>query len=338
MDNVLCGYHLAQITPDAGILEGKYLFRAFSARGLNDQFRIAATGITRYGLGKYWLDNSFFPVPSMDEQRAISTFLDRETKRIDTLIAKKERQIELLQEKRAALISHVVTKGLNPNAKMKNSDIEWLGEIPEHWIVCLLKRVAEMAYGMSGELDRTLTQGTRILSLPNVNIDGELILDDVPHADVPEEQRSNLLLKHGDLLFNWRNGSSDHLGKTAFFDLEGDYTHVSFLLRLRFNSDRHDSRYFQRLLSGLRITGFFSSSKAGVNNTFNQSELANLWVMVPPLEEQRSIADFLDKEVYRIKDQTAKIQQSIDRLHEYRSALVYAAVTGRIDVRKEVGK
>ena len=78
-------------------------------------------------------------MPSLDEQRAIAAFLDRETERIDTLIAKKERQIELLQEKRAALISHVVTKGLNPNAKMKDSGIEWLGEIPEHWEVQELK-------------------------------------------------------------------------------------------------------------------------------------------------------------------------------------------------------
>jgi type I restriction enzyme S subunit len=97
LDGVLCGYHLAHIRPPANQLEGRYLFRAFAARGINDQFRVEATGITRYGLSKYGLDNALFLVPPLIEQRAIASFLDRETTRIDALIAKKERQIELLR-------------------------------------------------------------------------------------------------------------------------------------------------------------------------------------------------------------------------------------------------
>lgn len=274
--------------------------------------------------------------PSQTEQCNIADFLDRETELIDSLIDKKERQIELLQEKRSALISHAVTKGLNPDAPMKDSGIEWLGEIASHWGVRLLKRVAETTYGMGGELDRTLEEGTRILSLPNVNKDGDLVLDEVPFATVPHESRADLLLQTGDLLFNWRNGSSDHLGKTAYFDLEGEYTHVSFLLRLRMNSEQHDSRYYQQLLNGLRITGFFSSSKAGVNNTFNQSELANLSIMVPPLEEQKLIADYLDEKTREIRSLSTIIEQSIEKLREYRTALISAAVTGKINVHEEV--
>jgi len=97
LDNVLCGYHLAQVRTKRNLYDGQYLFRAFSARGINDQFRVEATGITRYGLGKYGFENAFFLVPPIREQQAIATFLDRETSRIDELIAKKERQIELLQ-------------------------------------------------------------------------------------------------------------------------------------------------------------------------------------------------------------------------------------------------
>lgn len=133
LDGVLCGYHLAQVRPHNGVVDGEYLFRAFLARGINDQFRVAATGITRYGLGKYWIDNGLFLVPPLDEQRAIARFLDRETARIDTLIEKKQRQIELLHEKRAALISHAVTKGLDPTAPMKDSGIDWLGQVPAQW-------------------------------------------------------------------------------------------------------------------------------------------------------------------------------------------------------------
>src|SRR3990170_5396390 len=193
LQGVLCGYHLAHIRAAIGVFHGEYLFRAFSASGINDQFMVEATGITRYGLGKYGLDNSLFPLPPIEEQHAIAAFLNHETKRIDQLIARKERQIELLQEKRTALISHAVTKGLNPKAKMKDSRIAWLGEIPEHWRVCTFKRVANMSYGVGGELDRTLTKGIKILSLPNVGIDGTLMLDDIPYVDLADDQKPTLL-------------------------------------------------------------------------------------------------------------------------------------------------
>ena len=133
LEGVLCGYHLAQVRPLNGLVDGEYLSRAFAARGINDQFRVAANGITRFGIGKHWIDNSLFLVPPVDEQRAIAAFLDRETARIDALIEKKRRQIELLQEKRAALISHAVTKGLDPTAPMKDSGIDWLGPVPATW-------------------------------------------------------------------------------------------------------------------------------------------------------------------------------------------------------------
>jgi type I restriction enzyme S subunit len=117
LDGVLCGYHLAIIRADKRISDGGYLFRAFAARGVNDQFRVAATGITRYGLGKYWLDNSLFPVPPIDEQLAIVRFLDRKMARIDQLLVKVERlagklgntATSLLAEYRTALITAAIT-------------------------------------------------------------------------------------------------------------------------------------------------------------------------------------------------------------------------------------
>ena len=109
MHDVLCGYHLAQISPKTKWADGKYLFRAFCSRGINDQFRVAATGVTRYGLGKYWLDNGLFLVPPIEEQRAIAAFLDRKTERIDTLITKIQESIDRLKEYRTALISAAVT-------------------------------------------------------------------------------------------------------------------------------------------------------------------------------------------------------------------------------------
>ena len=109
LDSVLCGYHLALLRPKEDVVDGGYLSRCFAARGVNDQFRVAATGITRYGLGKYWLDNALLPVPPEDEQRAIAAFLDRETARIDLLIEKIRKSMDLLREYRTALISAAVT-------------------------------------------------------------------------------------------------------------------------------------------------------------------------------------------------------------------------------------
>lgn len=113
LQNVLCGYHLAPIRPNPKLINGEYLFRSFSGSGINDQFKVAATGITRYGLGKYWLDNSLFPVPPLDEQSAIASFLGQETETIDKMTEKINDSIELLREYRNVLISAAVTGKIN---------------------------------------------------------------------------------------------------------------------------------------------------------------------------------------------------------------------------------
>lgn len=133
LEGVVCGYHLALVQPAPELVDGAYLFRAFAASAIRDQFHVAANGITRYGLSKDAIDGAMFPVPPVSEQRAIAAFLDRETAKIDALVARKERLIELLQEKRAALITHAVTKGVNPSAPMKDSGVEWLGQVPTAW-------------------------------------------------------------------------------------------------------------------------------------------------------------------------------------------------------------
>jgi type I restriction enzyme S subunit len=140
LPGVICGYHLAHIRPKEAHVNGEFLARAFSAIGPRDQFHIAANGITRYGLSGDSICSGLLPVPPLDEQRAIAAFLHSETTKIDALVAKKEQLIGLLQEKRVALITRAVTKGLDPNVPMKESGIEWLGNIPVHWEVGFLAR------------------------------------------------------------------------------------------------------------------------------------------------------------------------------------------------------
>ncbi|HPG40330.1 MAG TPA: restriction endonuclease subunit S [bacterium] len=227
----------------------------------------------------------------------------------------------------AAINLHTLYKH-RPCPAYKNSGIDWLGKIPVHWITLKLKRIANISYGIGTELDRTISTGIPIISLPNVLIDGNLNLQEVAFSGIIEENiEKSLILQNGDLLFNWRNGSSEHVGKTAVFYSNDKYTHVSFLLRIRFDYTLYSSNYFHQFINNLRYTGFFKSVKAGVNNTFNQSELRELYVICPPLPEQNAIAAFLDHETARLDALIEKKQRLIDLLREKRAALITRAVT-----------
>jgi type I restriction enzyme S subunit len=321
----------------------RWLFYVLVTLGLDAVSKDSAVpGLAREDAYEHYL-----ATPTAEEQFAIADFLDRETAKLDKLVGKKRALIEKLKEKRTALISRTVTRGLppdaaraaglNPHPKLKPSGIQWLGDVPEHWEVKLLKRAAAIEYGVGGEIDRSLEEGLRTISLPNIDIDGRLNVDDVPYSDVSEAEKRSVLLRKGDLLFNWRNGSPDHLGKTALFNESGEYSHVSFLLRIRFDQGRYCPAFFRYLLNGYRITGFFKHSKAGVNNTFNLSELAALPVVCPSLREQLAVAEYLNHETTTIDRMVEKVEQAIERLQEYRTALITAAVTGKIDVR-DVGE
>lgn len=140
LQGVVCGYHLTMLRPRP-LIEGRFLFRALQASGVRVQFHSTATGITRFGLGQDDIRNAVIPLPPTNVQIAIANFLDEKTAAIDDLIAQKQRLIDLLQEKRTALINRAVTKGLDPNVPMKDSGIPWIGEIPAHWEVQPLRRL-----------------------------------------------------------------------------------------------------------------------------------------------------------------------------------------------------
>jgi len=335
LDGVLCGYHLAHIRPHPCKLLGEYLFRAFRSRGINDQFRVATNGITRFGLGKYWLDNGLFPVPPLDEQRAIAAFLDRETARIDALIEKKRRQIELLQEKRSALISHAVTKGLDPNAPMKDSGIEWLGEIPRHWQAKRLRFLVSepLKYGANESAELDDPDLPRYIRITDVDENGRLRGD--TFKSLPEDVARPYLLKEGDLLLA-RSGAT--VGKSFYYEPSwGRAAYAGYLIRARFNPARMMPRFVNYFTNSQQYWQWLSSSfiQATIQNV-SAEKYANLIVPVPPVDEQAEIVVYLDGMWKRLNDLTRKVGGSIEQLMNYRSALISAAVTGKIDVREEV--
>ena len=290
-------------------------------------------GSTFRELGKGKLEAIELFSPPIPEQRAIAAFLYRETGRIDALIAKKGRQIELLQEKRAALISHAVTKGLDPDAPMKDSGVEWLGEVPEHWNIVHLKRVFHSTdYGISESLQADGVYG--ILRMGDIQ-DGEILMDDLGYVDSVAQE---LLLDQGDLVFN-RTNSLALVGKVGIFrgTIEDNISFASYLVRLRIK-DASDPEYFNYMLNRPEVLVKASSMalpSIGQAN-LNPNRYGYLRICAPPKKEQDEIARFLRDKTCKIDRLKEKINGSISKLREYRTALISAAVTGKIDVREEL--
>jgi type I restriction enzyme, S subunit len=264
------------------------------------------------GLGVETISALRVCMPFITEQRTITAFLDREAAKIDALIAKKEQFIELLQEKRAALISHAVTKGLDPSAPMKDSGVEWLGEIPEHWEVKQLKRLASLRAGYA--------------------ITSEII-----------EEVGEYPVFGGNGIRGFTS-SYTHEGEFPLIGRQGALCGCVSFAHGRFWASEHAvvvtpkpevSPYWLTFLLGAMSLNTYSESAAQPG--LGVETISVLRVPMPHIAEQRAIADFLDSEIAKIDTLRSKINNAIDKLKEYRTALISAAVTGKIDVRDEAG-
>lgn len=197
LTGVLCGYHLAIVRPDPNIVVSEFLLHAIQSKSVKNYFFCNAVGMTRYGLDKQALAETPVALPSLERQRDIAAYLDRETAQLDALIAAKECLLDLLAEKRRALITDAVTRGLNPHTPMRDSGIKWLGEIPAHWEVIPIRRVlASMDYGISESVG--IEGNVAVLRMGDI-LDREITFSDVGFVD---EVNPALLLSPGDLLFN----------------------------------------------------------------------------------------------------------------------------------------
>ena len=274
------------------------------------------------------------PVPTFGEQEQIVTFLDREAANIDALIAKQHRLIELLQEKRQAVISHAVTKGLNPNAPMKDSGVEWLGEVPEHWEVKPLKHLANIQTGMAKgkDVDDVETREVPFLRVANVQ-DGYLELDDVHVITVPASAVERYLLRKGDVLMN-EGGDFDKLGRGCLWNGEIDQCiHQNHVFAVRPHSVSGD--WLNTYTTSKSANSYFiSRSKQSTNlASISSSNLMGLVVPIPPISEAESILCRLGLMLKELDDLREASAKATSLLQERRSALISAAVTGQIDVR-----
>ena len=269
-------------------------------------------------------------VPTDPEQRTIAAFLDRETAKIDALVAKKERLIELLQEKRTAIITRAVTKGLDPDVPMKDAGLKWLGEIPVHWEILALRRRWEI-------IDcKHVTVPFVDLGIPLASVretqSFELNLSNARHttcewyAMLVEGKRSP---RRGDLIY-CRNVS---VGSAAFVNSDERFAMGQDVCIIR--SVWESQRWLNYYLCSNAMSNQLATTLVGSTfDRINVGEIRELIVPVPPRRQQDDIAAFLDCESAKLDALVDKVREAIERLKELRTALISAAVTGKIDVRE----
>ncbi|MGY4827029.1 restriction endonuclease subunit S [Sphaerotilaceae bacterium SBD11-9] len=286
------------------------------------------------GLSREHAHNQRLAVPPESDQGAVADYLDRETTRIDALIEKKTRFIELLREKRQALITQAVTQGLDPAVPMKDSGVEWLGQVPAHWQVWPLKYIARVQTGVAKGKD---TAGRTTIEVPYLRVanvqDGYLDLNEIATIEIDADDLPRYLLQAGDVLMN-EGGDFDKLGRGHVWRGEIEpcihQNHVFAVRPTHISSD-----WLNAYTSSLAAQFYFMSrSKQSTNlASISSTNLMELPVPVPPASEQTQVLGNMKDGTARIDSLARTTERSLALLKERRSALITAAVTGQIDLR-----
>jgi len=332
-DKTFAGYHTIIARPK---IEIKSLFLAFvfDSTSFRNQIRKRVKGVKVYSITQSVLKETTVWIPPQKEQTAIAQFLDDKTTKIDEAITIKKRQISLLKERKQILIHKAVTQGLNPTIKLKDSGVEWIGEIPEHWEVKKLKYIinGRLRYGAneSGiDYDINLPRYVRITDF---GMDGKLSENN--KLSLSWKNGGDYLLRDGDILFA-RSGAT--VGKTYQFktsmSVEKDYCYAGYLIKAETNEGIISSDFLY-LYTNSELFNKWKDSifiKATIEN-IGADKYSQLFVIVPPIKEQKEILLKYHTDSQKIETAIGLKQQEIGKLKEYKSSLINSAVTGKIKV------
>ena len=320
--DLVCGYHLALLRPFKQKMDGAFLFRCLQAKPVRVQLELGANGVTRFGIPKSEIGTMRLPVPPLAQQRAIADYLDRETTRLDALVAAKERVLGLLAEKRRALITRAVTRGLDPDASLRDSGIPWLGKIPEKWKT---RRIA----WLFRERDE---RGEPDLSLLEVSINAGVAVREFSEDRIENtaaDFNTYKVARQGDVVFNkmrmWQGAvgvapqdglvSPDYVVAAPTGALLPQYAGLLFRID-RFSAEcakRSHGIVWDRLR--LYWEGF-----------------RDIDLPLPPTDAQQEIADHVVEATAKFDALVCATERTIALLRERRAALIAAAVTGQIDM------
>ena len=321
----------------------KYLLRVLQNAYLQRIFYAYGQGSSQ--LGRWRLPTDGFldfviPVPPLDEQAAVANFLDRETAKIDALIAEQQRLIELLQEKKQAVISHAVTKGLNPNAPMKDSRVEWLGEVPEHWRIGKLKHICDVRDGthetpsyLEPSVDSRPLVTSKDIGEEGINLEACSHISLHDHMQISRRSK----VDKGDLLMPMIGS----IGGCQVVESDEEFS-IKNVALFKIRNATYGLWLKALINSDFIEVQFDLMSSGGVQAFVSLGTLRNLTVPIIPMSEQQEIVYWLDTACAPFTDLVHKAESTVSLLKERRSALISAAVTGQIDVRglveSEVGE
>ena len=272
--------------------------------------------------------NMVFPYPPLSEQQQIVSFLDTKTSLIDSLIEKTQRKIELLKEKRTSLINEVVTKGLNPNVEMKDSGVEWIGEIPSHWRKSCVRYITKEHRQGYYSSDSYTEKGLRVVRITDLNDDRTISIEKSPYYELSEVETERFLLKNGDFLFPRTGG----VGRFGIFNDTTPSIYGSFLIRFRF-SDKVVNQYMRFYFdSGIYLNQILSEIHGGVNQNVHVENIKDSKIFYPDETEQQQIVEYLDEQTQLIDNTISIEEKRIELLKEYRQSLISEVVTGKLKV------
>ncbi|HEB8401013.1 TPA: restriction endonuclease subunit S [Campylobacter jejuni] len=301
----------------------------FLTRGFSLLIELACNGSAQPNISTKEIGEFKIPLPSLKEQEQIANFLDEKCKKIANFIEKKEKLITLLKEQKQALINETITKGLDKNINFKDSGIEWLGEIPQHWRIVKLKYVAFTNIGLVYTPDDIIEnpdEGYPVLRANNIQ-NGKIDYQDLIYIKSKQIGKKQII-SSGDLLMCVRNGSENLLGKTAKIQ-DGYFSFGAFTAIIKSQFNDYFYWIFQTNMLRKSIASFSASNGIG---QISQDDIKNFIISFPPLKEQEQIAQFLDSEISKIDKIIEKTKKQIKLIKEYKTTLINQAVCGRIDL------
>lgn len=329
--NLVCGYHLSIVRPHEETVVGAYLFYALKSHLSVYQSYLAANGVTRFGLTQSGTKNLRIALPVFEEQKKIAAFLDRKTAQIDALIAKKKALLTLLKEQRLAVITQAVTKGLNPAAPMRDSGVSWLGQVPTHWDTIPLGFLMTMSGGLTPSMANSEFWEGDIPWVTPKDMKRSRIIDSIDHiTEKALAETAISLIPINSILIVVRGMILAHSFPTAITD--GLITINQDMKALRCDS-RLDVDYLFWCLTGFaKVFSDLAQESAHGTRKIETTTLKKFCIPLPSLIEQREIVAKVKTSLEQLDQFASATKETISYLTEYRTALITAATTGKIDV------
>lgn len=325
-DSASLNSHLLVLRPLFNRYDNHFLYYVLSSLEFKNYFQKVSIGSTMDSLSQEKMGEFIFALPNINEQNSISRYLDKKTAQLDKAKALLEEQIQKLKDYRASLIYETVTKGLDKTVPMKDSGIDWIGQVPEGWGVTKFKYLGDVKQGLTYSPSDVVDKDEGILVLRSGNIQNGS-LDFNNNVYVKTKVVESIVLRKNDILITARNGSPALIGKNAIIDTDIKATFGAFMMVFRANKSLFAKfAYYLMNVSFSFYRTFFTTSTV---NQLTAAIFNGIEVPLPSVSEQQRIADFLDKKTYQI-DQLIQIKnKQIENINKQRQTLIYDYVTGK---------